>query len=180
MDKNHSITAYYGSMYAFVKTFKGEMAAVQDIAPQLEGRDPLREFGWQTALDRARGRAQLILDRWFRLNEVFASGFRIDSLERRIFGKNPISVKKGAGTARQLRRELRGFNEYIEGIKTYRTEDVRKICCMARKFAIIIEEEEKASALVAAYLDREPSVSGYFEIFSRMGDEFRARLEQGD
>ena len=179
MDKNHSITAYYGFMYAFAKTFKGEMAAVQDIAPQLEGRDPLREFGWQTALDRARGRAEQILDWWFRLNVDFVRGFQIDSLERRIFGRNPISVKKGAGTARQLRRELRGFNEFIEGIKTYRTEDVRQICLMARKMAITVEEEDKASVLVAAYLEREPSVSGYFEIFSRMGDEFRARLEQG-
>jgi hypothetical protein len=198
-----SMTTYYGCMHAFVNVFMGEMAMVRDLVVRLEGQDPLKAFGWQTALDRARNRATLIVERWRRLNETFEERVSMDEFERRVYGQSPASATKAAQTARELVEMLGKFNSFIDGLQTYDAEDVRLICGMADEMVQSIGEETKASSLVAAYLDRgtpdaqkvrpdgeqfpagllgiegggEP-VSVYFHTFFNARDDFRAELDQ--
>ena len=192
-----SMTAYYGCMHAFVNVFTGEMAMARDLAARLEGQGPLRAFGWQVALDRARGRATRAAERWKTLNERFDGKVNPDAFERRVYGQNPASTTKAAQTARELVGRLGAFNRFIDGLQAYRAEDVRRICGMADEMTQAVAEDSKASSLVAAYLGRgapdaekgppktgqvpggegREAVSAYFEAFLRAQDGFRAGLE---
>ena len=185
-----SMTAYYGHMHAFVRVFTGEVAMVRDLAGRLEGQTPLRAFGWQAALDRARNRATRAVGQWAFLNERFEGKVTPDPFERRVYGQR--SVTKTAQTAQELAEKLGDLNRFIDGLRVYGAEEVRWICSLAGEMAQAVSEEAKSSSLVAAYLERgapdgqrarqeggegDESISGYFETFFRAGDQFRAGLE---
>lgn len=189
-----SMTAYYGYMHAFVNVFAGEMAMVRDLTGRLEGQTPLRAFGWQTALDRARGRATWAVARWAFLNERFGGKVRSDPFERRVYGQSPASVKKAAQTALELTEKLGSLNRFIDGVRAYDAEGVRWICNLADEVTRSVSAEAKSSSLVAVYLERgapdgarqggdageeegSGSISSYFEAFFRAGDAFRAGLD---
>lgn len=187
-----SMTAYYGCMHAFVNVFAGEMTMVRDLAARLEGQTPLRAFGWQAALDRARSRATQAAERWALLNERFEGKVSPDPFERRVYGQG--SVTKAARTARALVEKLRELNRFIDGMKAYDAEGVRRICGVAEEMAQAIGAEVKVSSLIAAYLERGRSdgqkarqeggagdegeaISAYFRAFFRARDAFRAGLD---
>jgi len=193
-----SMTIYYGFMHAFVSVFTGEMSVARDLAARLEGQSPLRAFGWQAALDRARRRATQAAERWVSLNERFDGKVSPDAFERRVYGQNPASTTQTAQAARRLLGLLAAFNRLIDGVQTYGAEEVRQIRCLAEEMTRAVGGEAKASSLVAAYLERgaldaqkvRPEagpgvdeggggrVSAYFEAFSGARDRFRRGLGQ--
>jgi hypothetical protein len=187
-----SMTAYYGQMHAFVRVFTGEVVMVRDLAGRLEGQTPLRAFGWQAALDRARTRATRAVTQWASLNARFDGKVNPDPFERRVYGER--SIAKTAQTAQALAEKLEGLNRFIDGLQAYGAEDVRWICTLADEMAQAVGEEAKSSSLVASYLERgapdggrarqegeggegRETLSAYFEAFFRAGDAFRAGLE---
>lgn len=189
-----SMTAYYGHMHAFVRVFTGEMTMVRDLAGRLEGQTPLRAFGWQAALDRARHRATRAVAQWAFLNERFEGKVNPDPFERRVYGQR--SVAKTTQTAQELAEKLGSLNRFIDELRVYGAEDVRWVCNRADEMAQAVSEEAKSSSLVAAYLERgapdgqrarqggdaggeegSESTSAYFETFFRAQDAFRAGLE---
>ena len=194
-----SMTAYYGRMHAFVSVLTGEMAMVRDLVACLEGQNPLRAFGWQAALDRARRRATRAVEGWRLLNETFEERVNVEAFERRIYGQNPTSAQKSARTAQGLTEMLVKLNGHIDGLDAYDAEDVRFISGLAGEMAQSISEEARASSFVADCLERGAtqktrqegqhlpaappaiedgeSISTCFHAFVKARDDFRADLD---
>lgn len=187
-----SMTAYYGCMHAFAHILVGEMAMVRGLAARLEGQTPLRAFGWQTALDRARSRATQAAQRWVLLNERFGERVRPDPFERRVYGQGPALLTKAARTAREIVEKLGELNGFIDGVQTYDAEGVRRICGVAEGMAQAVHAEVQASSLVAAYLERGgpdgarqeggadgagDRISTYAHVFFTARDAFRAGID---
>ncbi|OGG56860.1 MAG: hypothetical protein A3F84_10730 [Candidatus Handelsmanbacteria bacterium RIFCSPLOWO2_12_FULL_64_10] len=194
MDERESVsmTVYYGYMHAFAHVFVGEMAMVRGLAARLKGQTPLRAFGWQAALNRARSRATQAAERWALLNERFGEKMSPDPFERRVYGHGPAFVTKAARTAREIVERLGELNRFIDGMQTYDAEGVQRICGVAERMAQEIRAEVQASSLVAAYLERgspdgarqeggadggREQISAYAHTFFRARDAFRARLD---
>jgi hypothetical protein len=185
-----SLTRYYGCMHAFASAFAGEVAMVRDLVGRLEGQRPLTAFGWQAALDRARGRATVVLDRWRRLNEALEGGVASDAFERRVFGGNPVTPETATRTARALTKTMEILNGRIDELRAYGGEDVRWISGLAEEMLGAIGPEARASGLVAGYLERgapgdgklpadggDRLLASYYRAFSEARDEFRAGLD---
>jgi hypothetical protein len=180
-------------MHAFAHVLVGEMAMVRSLAARLEGQTPLRAFGWQAALNRARSRATQAAERWALLNERFGERVNPDPFERRIYGQGPALLTKAARTAREIVKKLRELNRFIDGVQTYDAEGVRRICGVVEEMAQAVRAEVQAATLVAAYLERggpdgarqeggvdgaREQISAYAHTFFRARDAFRAGLNE--
>jgi hypothetical protein len=190
--KSMSMTAYYGCMHAFAHVLVGEMAMMRGLVARLEGQTPLRAFGWQAALNRARSRATQAAKQWALLNERFGEKASQDPFERRVYGQGPAFLTKAARTAREIVERLGELNRFIDGVKTYDAEGVRRICGVAEGMAQAVRAEVQAATLVAAYLERggpdgarqegdadggKEQISAYAHAFLRARDAFRAGID---
>ncbi len=192
MDERESVsmTVYYGYMHAFAHVFVGEMAMMRSLATRLEGQTPLRAFGWQVALNRTRSRATQAAKRWALLNERFGEKVSPDPFERRVYGQG--SVTKATQRAREIVNRLGELNRFIDGVRTYDAEGVRRICDVAAEMAEAIRSEAQASSLVASYLERgspdearqersadggRGHISAYAHAFFGARDAFRAGID---
>jgi hypothetical protein len=158
MDERESVsmTVYYGYMHAFAHVLVGEMAMVRGLAARLEGQTPLRAFGWQAALNRARSRATQAAERWALLNERFGEKVSPDPFERRVYGQGPALLTKAARTALAIRAEVQASSlvaAYLE----------RRGPDRARQEGDADGEREQVSA--------------YAHAFFRARDAFRAGLD---
>ena len=149
-----SLTEYLGRLRAFVDALHTEAVTVATYVHRLEGQDREQAFGWESILERARGRVSLVAEHWQRFNQELDGRVYPDDVELRVYGQHHRLRYRFVETCPLVREAMNRLNRYIDEVERFDRQDVKLVSALVEEIVALPREEATAAREVGLRLMR--------------------------